>query len=651
MPSSLNFTEGEVCDLLQRLGLDKPDPERLAILGCVKSCEVQSGPGSGKTTLLTAKLALLAEQWRDAHRGVCVLSHTNVARREIESRLAASASLRRLLEHPHFIGTFQAFVDQFIALPFLRQRDLPLAAVDNERFARRAWATYECAGICQSAKGWLKHRGDEARLRQIIGGLRYADGSLRVDSANYPAGLPGPESATYNELKNLKHRLAKQGYFRFDDMYAMAERALSKLPYLPATIRDRFAWVFVDELQDTSTVQCRLVEQLFPESHCVVQCFGDKNQTIFDLNEDAVVAPELFGKRPVLPLSSTRRFGSAIAALASPLTAAVKQTLVGHPAGPSRRNTIFLFSRAAIGQVVPRFADLVLAEVPEATWRGREVCVVASRKKVRTLKKDHFPLSLGDYWAGYNPDVAGKPQNPDTFLGFVQEARAQSAQLKTGAEAAHTVMAGVLALIALINETPKPGQPRTRTALRDALMAAGTYPAFQQVLWALTNPTTALSAAGWAAEMPKLTATLAAVIPGPIAGVAQKFLAWDDLVVAPPAVAVIGTPNQYVHTVGGVVLPLRFDSIHGVKGETHAATLLVETFIHPSHDLASLVQVLAGQKHGSELPANDISHCLRAFVALTRASDLIGVALFDEHVSQKEADGMATAGWNVERLK
>lgn len=651
MPPALSFTEGEVCDLVQRLGLDNPDPERLAILGCSTSCEVQSGPGSGKTTLLTAKLALLAEHWRDAHRGVCVLSHTNVARREIESRLAASASLRRLLEHPHFIGTFQAFVDQFIALPFLRQRDLPLTAVDNERFARRAWAVYEMAGTCRSAKSWLKHRGDEARIRQIIGGLRYADGDLRVDSAGYPGNLPGLESATYNELKNLKHSLAKQGYFRFDDMYAMAERALGKLPYLTATIRDRFAWVFVDELQDTSTVQCRLIEQLFPESHCVVQCFGDKNQTIFDLNEDAVVAPELFGKRTVLPLSSTRRFGSAIAGLTSPFTAAAKQTLVGHPAGPARRNTIFLFSRAAIGQVVPRFADLVLAELPTKTWQDRDVCVVASRKNVRKLKKDHFPLSLGDYWAGFNPDTAGKPQNPDTLLGFVLEARTRSSQLKTGAEAAHLIMAGVLGLIALANETPKPGQPRTRTALRDALVSAGTYPAFQRVLWALTNPATALSAACWAAEMPRLEATLAAVIPSPLTGAAQKFLAWDDQVVAPPVVAVGGTPNQFMHSAGGVVLPLRFDSIHGVKGETHAATLLVETFIHPSHDLASLVPVLAGQKHGSELTANDISHCLRAFVALTRASDLICVALFDEHVSQKEADGMAAMGWNVVRLQ
>ncbi|OAM90388.1 hypothetical protein AW736_07880 [Termitidicoccus mucosus] len=378
----------------------------MAILGCDNSCEVQSGPGSGKTTLLTAKLALLSECWRDAHRGVCVLSHTNVARREIEDRLASSASLRRLLDHPHFIGTFQAFVDQFIALPFLRQRDLPITAVDNERFARRAWAAYITAGVYPSAKGWLKHRGDETRIRQIIGGLRYADGELRVDSANYPAGLPAPKSATYGDLRNLKHRLAKQGYFRFDDMYAMAERTLSKLPYLATAIRDRFAWVFVDELQDTSAVQCRLIEQLFPASHCVVQCFGDKNQTIFNLDEDAVVAPKLFGKRPVLPLSSTRRFGPAIAGLASRFTAAAKQTLVGHPTGPSRRNTIFLFSRAAINQVVPRFANLVLAEVPPETWRKREVCVVASRKKVRVLKRDHFPLSLGDYWGGFDPDTA-----------------------------------------------------------------------------------------------------------------------------------------------------------------------------------------------------------------------------------------------------
>ncbi|OAM90389.1 hypothetical protein AW736_07885 [Termitidicoccus mucosus] len=148
-----------------------------------------------------------------------------------------------------------------------------------------------------------------------------------------------------------------------------------------------------------------------------------------------------------------------------------------------------------------------------------------------------------------------------------------------------------------------------------------------------------------------MLATLITLLSEPITGTAQRFLAWDDHMPAPPAVATGGAPNQYLHTEDGKTLPLRFDSIHGVKGETHAATLLVETYIHPTHDLASLVPVLAGQKHGSELSANEMSHCLRAFVALTRASDLICVALFDEHVSSKEADGMVAAGWIVERLR
>lgn len=67
-------------------GPDGNDP-RLQILKSVATLDVEACPGSGKTTLLVAKLAILARKWTDARRGICILSHTNVARREIESSL------------------------------------------------------------------------------------------------------------------------------------------------------------------------------------------------------------------------------------------------------------------------------------------------------------------------------------------------------------------------------------------------------------------------------------------------------------------------------------------------------------------------------------------------------------------------------------
>src|SRR5690606_27565220 len=59
------------------------DEERISILRSMRSIDVQACPGSGKTTLIAAKLILLANKWPLSGQGICVLSHTNVAKNEI----------------------------------------------------------------------------------------------------------------------------------------------------------------------------------------------------------------------------------------------------------------------------------------------------------------------------------------------------------------------------------------------------------------------------------------------------------------------------------------------------------------------------------------------------------------------------------------
>lgn len=76
------------------------DP-RQDVLKSMERIDVAACPGSGKTTLLVAKLAILAEKWQHRTRGICVLSHTNAARHEIEGRLGSTAAGQRLLAYPH----------------------------------------------------------------------------------------------------------------------------------------------------------------------------------------------------------------------------------------------------------------------------------------------------------------------------------------------------------------------------------------------------------------------------------------------------------------------------------------------------------------------------------------------------------------------
>ena len=417
MPTQLEFNDAEIASLAKELAIDLSSSEKIAVLKASASCDIQAGPGCGKTTILTAKLALLAKKWRWSDRGVLVLSHTNVARREIESRLGQSKSLSQLLGYPHFIGTFQAFVDQFLALPFMRTEGIEVTAIDDEKFSDRALSLF-ANGPYWNARGVMERRSEP--LADVVGKLVLDGAELRVSHpAEGNSKFPGPASKTANELAALKRRLSQDGYFRFDDMYAYAEACLVQRKYLLNIIRHRFPWVFVDELQDTKASQDRILETLFSANGCVMQKFGDKNQAIFNFDTASVTAPELFGRRPNLPLSETHRFGDDIARFASPLTVVAPQTLMATVAGTKRKHTIFVFNRDSIHRVVTAFADLVVSEVPKSSRLKNGVCVVGGRKNVKEPKDKNFPEAIGDYWKDFQSDLSRKAQTPDSLYGFV----------------------------------------------------------------------------------------------------------------------------------------------------------------------------------------------------------------------------------------
>src|SRR5438309_2029868 len=92
--SPTEITEQDLSEAASLLKIDRDllfgDARREAATR-MDSFDVAACPGSGKTTLLVAKLAMLASNWKHSTRGLCVLSHTNVARSEIEGCLGGSA--------------------------------------------------------------------------------------------------------------------------------------------------------------------------------------------------------------------------------------------------------------------------------------------------------------------------------------------------------------------------------------------------------------------------------------------------------------------------------------------------------------------------------------------------------------------------------
>ena len=132
-----------VCNAMQLppmafFGETGSDP-RATVLKCTSSLDIEACPGSGKTTLLVAKLAILSKKWTEKQRGICVLSHTNAARVEIETRIGSASGSGALLRYPHFLGTIHSLVNEFLALPWLKSNGNPIKAVDTEITQTLRW--------------------------------------------------------------------------------------------------------------------------------------------------------------------------------------------------------------------------------------------------------------------------------------------------------------------------------------------------------------------------------------------------------------------------------------------------------------------------------------------------------------------------------
>ena len=119
-------------DLL--LGKEKHfSTEKLAVIKSNESKDVVACPGSGKTTTLLAKLAILATRMPlEEGKGVCVLTHTNVAIDEIKSKLQSQADV--LFSYPNYFGTIQGFVDKYLAIPYFNSiNEIPISAIDDNK--------------------------------------------------------------------------------------------------------------------------------------------------------------------------------------------------------------------------------------------------------------------------------------------------------------------------------------------------------------------------------------------------------------------------------------------------------------------------------------------------------------------------------------
>lgn len=224
---------------------------------------VRACPGSGKTYCVSAKLAKLVSEWKSPHQGVATISFTNVAWQEIDKKYREVFSKDSTVAYPHFIGTIDSFINKYILLPF---GHLVL------KCSKRPILVGEPHGM------WTGRYFSESffdNLTYDINGNLYAL-NPRVMPNNWENNA---------QIVGAKNRLVKAGFVNQSDANYFAMKILREFPIIAQSIALRFPAFIIDEAQDTSEIQMRIIDSLIENGLNEVVMVGDPDQAIFEWND------------------------------------------------------------------------------------------------------------------------------------------------------------------------------------------------------------------------------------------------------------------------------------------------------------------------------------------------------------------------------
>jgi superfamily I DNA/RNA helicase len=239
---------------------------------------------------LTSYCIDLAERWSQQHQpwqGIAMLSYTNVAKDELQHKIHKMGKAAALLQNPHFVGTVDAFVNQYLFLPHANKSmafpgDRPTLV--GEPYQQ--WKTPPGWGT-DAPDGEYKTMWFDCYTVGLNGV------PIRIDKERRPGNLPVQPVTEANTTKILAmkrrvwaHGLALQSYANY-----LAHHALVSSPALTSAIVRRFPVIIVDEAQDLTEIQHAILDHLVEAGHQHVVLVGDENQAIYEWN---TARPELF---------------------------------------------------------------------------------------------------------------------------------------------------------------------------------------------------------------------------------------------------------------------------------------------------------------------------------------------------------------------
>jgi len=233
---------------------------------------IQAGAGSGKTKTLTHRIAHLIATHKATPYNILAVTFTNKAAREMRERVAQllgqDAENRGFMP---YMGTFHS-----ICVRILR--------MDGEHISiPRSYVIFDETDRLSAVKQASKQLGldEKAFPARVIAGLISSAKNELITPAEYDRAGGSPATRAASEVYPLYQNILKDsGALDFDDLIARTVQLLQTVPAMRDKWQRQFAYIMIDEYQDTNAAQYKLVKLLTNENNNIA-VVGDDWQSIY----------------------------------------------------------------------------------------------------------------------------------------------------------------------------------------------------------------------------------------------------------------------------------------------------------------------------------------------------------------------------------
>ena len=245
-----------------------------------KNIFLKACPGSGKTEVVGVKAAYEMSKWDKPYAGMAILTFTNNATDVISNRVRQFTGMSNI-PYPHYIGTFDSWLQGYIVQPFAH-KVTSYKGKDGDRSITLIEENCKSPFLIKYKVEYARPTGEKYQANEISFSPQNKTINFHNngDIGTITKELSALDESVISDIQKKKSLFKADGWANYYDIDKIA-MDLFKGNGILHGICKRFPYIIIDEAQDLSEMQFALLSKMH-ENGVVIHYVGDINQSIYE---------------------------------------------------------------------------------------------------------------------------------------------------------------------------------------------------------------------------------------------------------------------------------------------------------------------------------------------------------------------------------